>query len=452
MRISNLPVAKNNVSYLSSLKQHQMTEHKVISQSQGTTDQAVFTKSLISSDNSYTKHDALLKQWNKEGSFNLYDVLNGGKVNLQNPNPSLEELQSLEQKLQQNGIGTEIDWNDFEFDLKGIGFDIKYPTFYLKPEAFNQKTDYLASRYAAMKDRIEKNFSGEEAIQQLNHLNALYQSATEILAKSYSEVVGGFLEQNGLVGEKEKIYQSVIDGVSKKATEYEEYLSSNSELEKLKGTKDEWLLQDDEYVASLLRGKDVENVSGESTKLDHYTQKDLDILGKYVSGLTKWEDSTLNMDEERIGLDFAMLSMRTENLRKENKISASLENVLNRMLDGFMSHALDRLDNKLSDLRDRGAALKDKSGYAQLDRQAIWNVYNKTMDYYKTSGNIKESYLYGAKFAANQSLQKSGNDTYRHMNNEMYWTQFFDRNHNNPYDTGMSTYENAISNLIDKKV
>ncbi len=451
MRIPNLPVAKNHASFSSQLKQHQMTEHKVVTRSQGTTEQAVFSGSLVSSDNGYTKHDALLKQWNKAGSFNLYDALNGGKVNLQNPNPSADELKAFEEKLQKNGIGKEIDWSDFEFDLKGIGFDVDSPTFYLKPEDFNKKTDYLASRYAAMKNRIQKNFSGAEVDQQMKQLDALYQSATEELAKSYSEVVGGFLEQNGLVGEKEKIYQSVIDGVNNKAKEYEEYLSSSPDFAKLKGTKDEWLLQDDEYVASLLRGKDVQTVSHETTKTNHYTQNDLDILGRYVSELTQWEDSALGMDEERIGLDFAMLSMKTEYLRKEHGISSSLDHTLTKMLNGFMEHTLDRLDKKLSDLRDKGAALHDKSGYAALDRKAIWNVYDKTMEHYKASGDMMDAFVHGAKYAAKQSLHKMNDGAYRHMNNALYWTQFFHKNqsHSKPYDAGMSTYEKYTMGLKD---
>ncbi len=449
MRIPDLPVAKNYASFSSQLKQHQMTEHKVVSQSQGTTEQAVFSGSLVSSDNGYTKQDALLKQWNKEGSFNLYDVLNGGKVNLQNPNPSANELKALEEKLQKNGIGTEIDWNDFEFDLKGIGFNVDSPTFYLKPEDFNKKTDYLASRYAAMKDRIQKNFSGAEAEQQLKQLDALHQSAAEELAKGYSEVVGGFLEQNGLSGEKEKIYQSVIDGVNNKAKEYEAYLSSNPDFAKLKGTKEEWLLQDDEYIASLLRGQ--ETASPASTKTDHYTQHDLDILGRYVSELTQWENSSLSMDEERIGLDFAMLSMKTAHLKNEHGISASLDQTLTKMLDGFMNHALDRLDQKLSALRETGAALHDKSGYAALDRQAIWDVYDKTMQHYKASGDIMEAFVHGAKYAAKQSLHKINDGTYRHRNSAFSWTQFFDQNQtpSKPYHSGMSPYESYMIGLND---
>ena len=64
-----------------------------------------------------------------------------------------------------------------------------------------------------------------------------------------------------------------------------------------------------------------------------------------------------------------------------------------------------------------------------------------------------DSLVHGAKYAANQSLHKMNDGTYMHMNNAFYWTQFFDKNqnHNNPYDTGMSTYEKYAIGLDDFK-
>ena len=453
MRICDLQVAKNSASFCSQLTQYKNTDHKVSTQSQNTTEQTKFVPSLVSSDNDYTKYDAILKEWNKQGAFNLYDVLEGGKVNVQNPNPSADKLKEFEKKLQENGTNgtsTDIDWSDFKFDLKGIGFSTDNPTYRLSPEDFNRKTDYLASRYAAMRDKIQNNFFGEERDKQLEKLDSLYKSALDEIATGYSEIVGGFLEQNGLTDEKEKIYQSVVDSVNNKSKEYQEYLSNNPNFAKLKGTKDEWLLQDDEYVASLLRGKDVHIETTGSTKNNDYTLNDLDILGRYVSELTKWEDSAISMDEERIGLDFAMLSMKTEHVKKEGQISSSLDNTLQKMLSGFMENCLERLDDKLAAMRSKGAAINDEKGYVALDRQAIWNVYNNTMQHYKTSGNITDSFIYGAKYAINQSLNKANNGTYRQINNIPYWTQFFNKNSNsNNYDTNITTYEKYAIGLND---
>ena len=57
-----------------------------------------------------------------------------------------------------------------------------------------------------------------------------------------------------------------------------------------------------------------------------------------------------------------MLSMKTEDLRKNGGISSSLDSTLHKMLNGFMENSLNRLDEKLSELRNKGAALGDEKG------------------------------------------------------------------------------------------
>ena len=59
----------------------------------------LLTKSLVASDNKKKKKDAILHQWNLEGRFNIYDVMNGNAiVKLPDPNPSDDVLQEFEKK------------------------------------------------------------------------------------------------------------------------------------------------------------------------------------------------------------------------------------------------------------------------------------------------------------------------------------------------------------------
>ena len=47
------------------------------------------------------------------------------------------------------------------------------------------------------------------------------------MAKSYSEIVGGILEDYGVSGEKEKIYQSFKSGVDQQVAEYRMFLKQD---------------------------------------------------------------------------------------------------------------------------------------------------------------------------------------------------------------------------------
>lgn len=428
MNIQGLPIAVNYAQPNSKLTQYTGKIQQTTSGSHADhqRDDVKFCDTLIASDKDYTKESAILKQWNKAGSFNIYDVMNGEPFKLQNPQPMEEELLEFEKSLQKNGLSDEINWIDFQNDLAGIGFSTDSPVFRLDSEDFQRKTEYLASRYAAMEDKIKQHFSGAEQDAHMQKLDDLYQGAVKEVAKGYAEVVGGFLEENGMSGEKEKIYHSVINSVNDRIDEYRTYLSENKDPAGLKGTKDEWLVEDDAYIAAILRqsnmGRDIKETDSES-----YTFDELNVCGKYAAELTAFErkNSCYATSEEQVGLDFAMLAMKTEELFKRDNDNPALKNLLQKMVSGFMNHYLERMDNKLADLRENAACAADIRGYQALDRQSVWNVYNRTLEEYKHSGNAMEALEQGAKYALGQINKKTGNDIYRYQNVRLYANDFF---------------------------
>lgn len=415
----------------------------------------LITASLCASDNSYTKEDAVMKQWNKQGSFNLYDVMNGGKVNLQDPNPSAEALREFEKQLQTSGIQKEVDWSGLMFDLRGIGFDADAAAYTIGADDFSRKVDYLASRYVAVEDKIKSTTTGDTQAEQLKKLDEMYQSALGEIADGYSGIVGSFLEENGVSGEKGKIYSSIVSGVESRIEEYRKGLTGNATLEGLKGTQDQWLLNDDAYVASVLR----ESVSTPATSQAKaagapYTLNDLTALGQYASTLSAMEKpnnaNVYTMDEARIGLDFSMIAMKADALRSSGGISDTMAGLLQKATDGFMKSFLDRLDGQLSANRKAGAAAGDRAGFAALDRNAVWDVYNQAMQHYRGSGDAIQALIKGAEYgAAKASAQSAG--AYRYQNSVSYWTNFFGKGASRfgAYESPDSTFQKYLTDWAD---
>ena len=108
-------------------------------------------------------------------------------------------------------------------------------------------------------------------------------------------------------------------------------------------------------------------------------------LGQYVSALSTMEKpnnaNIYTMDEARIGLDFSILAMKADTLRSSGGISETIAGLLQKTADEFMKSFLDRLDGQLSASRKAGAAAGDRAGFAALDRNMVWNVYNQTMQH-----------------------------------------------------------------------
>lgn len=418
--INGLPTAVNlaNVG-LSHLTQLPAGESVAPKKSTSLRSQVQDLDVLVSSERTYTKEDAILKQWNKAGSFNIYEVLNGGKVNLQSPIPSESDLQDLEASLRQNGIGTEIDWSDLKFDFRGLGFSTNNPTWSLGEDDFQTKADYFASRYAAMKVRIQETYSDEEQQAQLERLYSVCQSTLEELANGYADIIGDFCTANGVSGERDKIYQAVLDGVNERISDYETMLANESLFSELKNSDDAWLLQDDEYVASLLRKKAVPENDDFATNNSGYTWSDLDTLGRYVSAMTQWEnkaDAVFTRDETEIALEFAMLSMKMDELNRSNTLSPDMNDTMRKLISGFMEGYMERTDKKLTELRNTSAAIGDQEGFAALDRSFIQSVYNHTMKFYYHTEHIKDALTEGRDYSISQPTNSARFYSYRYKN------------------------------------
>lgn len=424
MNINCLPTATNLANVGSPrLTQLSVGENVATKMSTSTTDHIKWEDTLVSSDRDYTKEDAILKQWNKAGSFNIYEVMNGGKVNLQSPIPSESDLQDMEASLRQNGIGTEIDWSDLKFDFRGLGFSTNNPPWSLGEDDFQTKTDYFASRYAAMKVRIQETYSGEEQQAQLERLYSVCQSTLEELANGYADIIGDFCTANGVSGEHNKIYQAVLDGVNERISDYETMLANESLFSELKNSDDAWLLQDDEYVASLLRKKAVPENEDFATKNSGYTWSDLDTLGRYVSAMTQWEnkaDAVYSRDETEIALEFAMLSMKMDELSRSNTLSPDMNTTMRKLISGFMEGYMERTDKELFELRNSGAAIGDQEGFVALDRAFIQSVYKQAMNYYAQTGDIKESLRFGMDYASSQTPDAERAGSYRYQNSQSH--------------------------------
>ena len=113
---------------------------KYVSNSSGNCGGVLNTTSIFASDNDYTKKDAIMKQWNLKGSFNIYEEVSVDK--LQHPDPSDEVLQQFEKELQTNGIQKDMNWSSLSFDFMGIGFDANKPAYTMKEDDFNRKVEY----------------------------------------------------------------------------------------------------------------------------------------------------------------------------------------------------------------------------------------------------------------------------------------------------------------------
>ncbi len=309
---------------------------------------------------SYTEKDALLDQYMKQ--FRINGRIEGDKFVWDSSKPagiclasqvSEAELERFRQELNEKGLGDEIDWRGVESDFvqMNVGFD--------NIERLETKADFLASRYAVLKDRIEKQYTGDEQKQEMQKLEEIYSKEKERMADSYGDTIGKFYESLGQMGVSEEMKNSVLAMIDKKAAAYEEHLAQTDYIQ-LDGSSDQWLKQDDAYMAARLRESFLASKEGqgfgkqESNEQALYDIKDLSFAGVYaksLSGQLKRPDMVWSTSKSDSELGAFLANQRVAEQRKIESadISSKLADMLHKTYEPFMEKFMDALDQTLDE-------------------------------------------------------------------------------------------------------
>lgn len=323
----------------------------------------------------YTEEDALLKQYMKQ--YRLDFVKDGDNWVLDSSKPvklmlesqvSQESLDDFRTKLENNGLGDEIDWRGVQEDF--IHMDIRFDN----AESFETKADYLASRYAVLKDRIQNQYTGEKFEQEMQKLDTLYTKAKEEMANSYAENIGGFYEDLGQSGAMEDMRESVLATIDNKADQYTAYLEKNDIYAEITEPSKQWLKQDDGYMAAKLRESvAASSIDKESTQIIReqvpYSDDDLSFAATYAKNLSEqikkpdWNTYETTQSDSDIGKYLAEQYQSFTNDMQQAGISNQMSDLLKDSFQPFIDKFLDALDKKIDHNRERVAEKSWLTGF-----------------------------------------------------------------------------------------
>ena len=338
----------------------------------------------------YTEGDALLNQYMKQ--YRIDGYIDGDtfvstssepvKVMLKD-NISKEDLEKFRSELAENGLGDDIDWRGVEGDFVQIGVNFG------NIERFEQKADYLASRYAVLKDRIQNQFTGERQETELQKLEQIYTEAKEEMANSYAEKIGGFFEDLGQSGAAEDMRNSVLALVDQKANAYTDYIEKNGDYVSITDPDKQWLKQDDAYMAAQLR-QGAGTLSAETKKQSvneqaPYDGNDLSFAGIYAKTLfQQLERPAWNVNEsnEALGQHLAAQYGALKNSAEDAGISEKLSNMLASAFDPFMDRLMDSLNTLIDNNRAWAVEKPWVSGMIRtdyIDRESVYNSFQNAI-------------------------------------------------------------------------
>ena len=341
------------------------------------------------SEKEYTEEDALMNQYMKQYRLNF--IKEGDSYVLDKSKPaklmiegqvSQESLDAFREELEANGLGNDIDWRGVQEDFASM--DIRFDN----AENFEMKADYLASRYAVLKDRIQTQYTGENLEREMQKLNSLYTKAKDDMADSYAENIGGFYEEMGQSGVAEEMRQSVLATIDSKANEYSKFLEENDIYADITESSKQWLKQDDGYMAAKLR----ESVAASSVEMTDnnynnevaYSTEDLAfaaLTAKTLSGQIKnpeWDVKEPTDSDTDLGKYLAQQYQSLTDMMQKAGISNSMSQVIKDSFEPFIDKLLDTLDDKIDYNRKRVAEKSWLSGFLRtnyINRNEVYKAF-----------------------------------------------------------------------------
>ena len=338
----------------------------------------------------YTEEDALLNQYMKQ--YRIDGYIDGDTFVSTSSEPvkvmlkdkiSKEDLEKFRSELAENGLGDDIDWRGVEGDFVQIGVNFG------NIERFEQKADYLASRYAVLKDRIQNQFTGERQETELQKLEQIYTEAKEEMANSYAEKIGGFFEDLGQSGAAEDMRNSVLALVDQKANAYTDYIEKNGDYVSITDPDKQWLKHDDAYMAAQLR-QSAGTSSAETQKQSvneqaPYDGNDLSFAGVYAKTLfQQLQRPTWNVNESDVALGQHLAEQYSALKTSAGSagISEKLSNMLNSSFDPFMDRLMDSLDALIDSNRKWAAEKPWMSGTIRtdyIDRESVFHSFQNAI-------------------------------------------------------------------------
>ena len=292
----------------------------------------------------YTEHDALMNQYMKQYRFE-----EGKPMRLCAPGMvSDEKLENFRKELNENGLGEDIDWRGVIEDFSSM--DIRFGNV----ERLETKADYIASRYAVLKDRIQTQYAGDEQKAQMDKLDSIYNQAKEEMADTYAKNIGGFYEDLGQTGVIEDMRSSVLAMVDEREAAYS-------------------------FAAD---GGNIQSGSSQAV----YSGDDLTFAGVYAKSLSQqikdaghvWEVWRPCESDSELGKFLAKQYQDTRQIVADAGISDKLAGIIQNTFRPFMEKFMDVLDGQIDKNLARVESKPWMGGVLRLDyinRNAVYRMY-----------------------------------------------------------------------------
>lgn len=397
-------ISKNNIPFVQN--------NKYISDVVSYINPNINIESMYGGNKEISKEDAILYQYRKDNPLSLFESNS-------NKNP-VYNISDIPQEYIDNLNNKQIDtWDKYRFQF-ALDFD-KYGI------NLSSSVDSLAAAYVTALNHLQNNFTGSQLDGYISELETMVSDIKKSMADYFSQNVGGFLEQNGIDGQTEEIYNRIISEYDKKVKDYNDFIKENNDYARLKNTSDEWLMNDVAYMSQKLQKEFNTQNKPKNENENNYNLNEISIANRLIKEVknTSMFDSLGN--EESIGLEAGISMLKTKLFSENINVSSEFANMMTDAVKNYIDNEIDDENEKILSMYDEEYAVYNKEKDPIYDKSEIYKVVDKMLAVYKEKGDFSDAIWKGIEFAINQNDKKENpfGKIGRYKDN-IYWNRFFD--------------------------
>lgn len=312
-----------------------------------------------------------------------------GTITMDQRQLSKEEVLALKESDLEN---VDVNWGSLEFQLAGQN------ATYTSADQIAYNLDYFASEYVQYASQINMRFEGEERAAQLQKLDEMIGACVEAYANEFAEMAGEFFSDNGIGIETDQMKATITEFFEQRKDAYTSFIQENENYAGVKGTEDEWLLGDIQYMSEQLRytftssHADVDFTSSTGMNMDDLVaigtvMKETKQIGSGFGGL----DYNRHKSEEEFGVELGLAAMKYELITDSYHLTDEIKTSLDAAFENFLKDQNERASNYVTKMQ-QDPYVRDKESYAiNWNQDLVESIISKMVDYLKAR-DMNESF------------------------------------------------------------
>lgn len=318
-----------------------------------------------------------LQQNNANGTMPQQQAASGKDFMMQQP------LQPAQPGFQAPALGGNIDWGNISNEI--LNFLQNMGTGNVA-----EGLDYLISRYVALGNQVDTQFTGSDRTNQKQHLERTFSQGRRQLVDGYVGRLKDTLKLSD--ADATRLKNNMETMLTKRLQTYQKVAEQAKPT--LTGSRNAQTKQDDHYIAAQLRssvmeaGKQKSGFSLQELRGKDFSFGDMRQAGEFAKGYQMLYKNAGMGAERELAADLAMVDMKLQVQIRKGAVSTRMVNVLQNSAAQRHESVMDAADERIAarSSNNKSYVTSGEAPKAPLNRSLVKDIYETILHIFERNG------------------------------------------------------------------